>query len=351
MHQAIEAKEGLEVQDESKTFASVTYQNYFRMYEKLTGMTGTAETSKEEFFKVYGLDVVVVPTNKPVVRVDKEDLIFATEQGKFKAIARKVKELQEKGQPVLIGTASVEKSEKLSEFLKKEKVSHTLLNAKNHENEGAIIAEAGKKGHVTVATNMAGRGVDIKLGGPDATPEERQEILDLGGLYVIGTERHESRRIDNQLRGRSGRQGDTGETQFYVSMDDDLVKVFGNKEFMKKILLKKMELEGGEDVPISQKMISRGIEKSQIAVEGFHFDGRKHVLEYDDVLDIQRKAIYAKRQKILKSDDDEMEEIFREDFKDDVEFLKKAEEKKNELGPEEFGPFLRKIYLENIDKM
>ena len=351
LHQAIEAKEGLEVQDESKTFASVTYQNYFRMYEKLTGMTGTAETSKEEFFKVYGLDVVVVPTNVPVIRKDKEDLIFATEQGKFKAIAKKVKELQKKGQPVLIGTASVEKSEQLSEFLKKEKVSHTLLNAKNHEREGEIIAEAGKRGHVTVATNMAGRGVDIKLGGPEATDEERQEILDLGGLYVIGTERHESRRIDNQLRGRSGRQGDPGETQFYVSMDDDLVKVFGNKEFMKKILLKKMELEGGEDVPISQKMISRGIEKSQIAVEGFHFDGRKHVLEYDDVLDIQRKAIYAKRQKILKSDDKEMEEIFREDFKDDVEFLKKAEEKKNELGPEEFGPFLRKIYLENIDKM
>jgi preprotein translocase subunit SecA len=321
------------------------------MYEKISGMTGTAETSKEEFFKVYGLDVVVVPTNKPVIRNDKEDLIFATEEGKFEAIAKAVKGFQEKGQPVLIGTASVEKSEKLSEFLQKEKVEHTLLNAKNHENEGQIIADAGKKGHVTVATNMAGRGVDIKLGGAEATEKERQEILDLGGLVVIGTERHESRRIDNQLRGRSGRQGDPGETQFYVSLDDDLVKVFGNKDFLKKILLQKMELEGGKDVPVSMKMMSKGIEKAQTAVEGFHFDGRKHVLEYDDVLDIQRKSIYAKRQKILKSSDEELENIFKNDFSGEEEFLAKVEEKKQELGEEEFYPFLRKIYLENIDKM
>jgi len=321
------------------------------MYEKISGMTGTAETSKEEFFKVYGLDVVVVPTNRPVVRDDKQDLVFATEEGKFKAIAKKVKELQEKGQPVLIGTASVDKSEQLSEFLKKEKVSHTLLNAKNHENEGQIIADAGKKGHVTVATNMAGRGVDIKLGGSETTDEERQEILRLGGLYVIGTERHESRRIDNQLRGRSGRQGDPGETQFYVSLDDDLVKVFGNKDFLKSILMRKMELEGGEDVPVSMGMMSKGIEKSQTAVEGFHFDGRKHVLEYDDVLDIQRKAIYSKRQNILKSSNEELEKIFKTDFEGETEFLSKVEEKKEELGDEEFYPFLRKIYLENVDKM
>ena len=351
LHQAIEAKENVEIQDESKTYASITYQNYFRMYEKISGMTGTAETSKEEFFKVYGSDVVVIPTNRPIVRDDKQDFIFATEEGKFKAIAKKIKELQEKGQPVLVGTASVEKSELLSDFLQKEKVEHTLLNAKNHENEGQIVADAGIKGHVTVATNMAGRGVDIKLGGSEATDEERQEILDLGGLYVIGTERHESRRIDNQLRGRSGRQGDPGETQFYISLDDSLVKVFGNKDFLKKILLQKMELEGGVDVPVSMKMMSKGIEKAQTAVEGFHFDSRKHVLEYDDVLDIQRKAIYKKRQNILKADDEELENIFSTDFDSEKDFLEIVKVKKEEMGVEDFYPFLRKIYLENIDKM
>jgi preprotein translocase subunit SecA len=321
------------------------------MYKKIAGMTGTAETSKEEFFKVYNLDVVVVPTNKPLVRKDGVDFVFTTEEGKFLAIAKKVKELQEKGQPVLIGTASVDKSEQLSEFLIKERVSHTLLNAKNHEREGEIIADAGKKGHVTVATNMAGRGVDIKLGGAEATDDETKEILEIGGLYVIGTERHESRRIDNQLRGRSGRQGDPGETQFYVSLEDDLLKVFGNKDFMKSLMEKRMELEGGVDTPLTSKLFSRQIEAAQTQVEGYHFDSRKYVLEYDDVLDIQRKAIYQKRQKLLKADKEELKNIFSEDFKEDQEFIEKVWLKKDELGGEEFWPFLRKIYLENLDKM
>jgi preprotein translocase subunit SecA len=351
LHQAIEAKEGVKIQEESKTYASVTYQNFFKMYKKLSGMTGTAETSKEEFFKVYGLDVVVVPTNRPVIRVDQKDLVFATEEGKFKAIANKIKELNAKGQPVLVGTASVEKSEMLSAFLVKMGIPHTVLNAKNHEREGEIIANAGKAGAVTIATNMAGRGVDIKLGGALASEEERKKILEAGGLYVLGTERHESRRTDNQLRGRSGRQGDPGETQFFISLDDNLMRVFGNQDFMKKILQKKMELEGGEDKPIESKIMSRNVEKAQEKIEGFHFDSRKHVLEYDDVLDVQRKAIYKKRRKILTSDDDELLDIFSNDFKDDFEFMEKALKKKDELGKEEFSKFLRRKYLEVIDTL
>ncbi|HEV7448915.1 MAG TPA: preprotein translocase subunit SecA, partial [Candidatus Paceibacterota bacterium] len=228
LHQAIEAKEGVAVQKESRTYASITYQNYFRLYDKLAGMTGTAKTSAEEFYKVYLLDVVEIPTNKPVVRLDKNDLIFQTEMGKFTAIARAIKELHQKGQPVLVGTVSIEKNELLSNFLKREGVPHEILNAKNHEREGEIVAGAGQKGRVTVATNMAGRGVDIKLGGALATPQEAQEVRDLGGLFVLGTERHEARRIDNQLRGRSGRQGDPGETRFFVSLEDSLMRVFAS---------------------------------------------------------------------------------------------------------------------------
>jgi len=349
LHQAIEAKEGVEIKEESKTYASVTYQNYFKMYKKLSGMTGTAETSKEEFFKVYNLDVVVVPTNAPVIREDKKDLVFATEQGKFQAIANKIKELNQKGQPVLVGTASVERSELLSQFLVKMGIKHTVLNAKNHESEGEIIANAGKAGAVTIATNMAGRGVDIKLGGAMATEQERKEVLEKGGLYVLGTERHESRRTDNQLRGRSGRQGDPGETQFFISLDDHLMRVFGNQEFMKKILAKKMELEGGEDKAIESKIMSKNVEKAQEKIEGFHFDARKNVLEYDDVLDVQRKAIYQKRRKILLGDDSEILEILEKDFSGDIEFQEKIEEQKEKMGEHDFAEFVRKKYLETID--
>ena len=349
LHQAIEAKEGVEIQEESKTYASVTYQNYFKMYKKLSGMTGTAETSKEEFFKVYNLDVVVVPTNAPVVREDKKDLVFATEPGKFQAIANKIKELHLKGQPVLVGTASVERSEMLSEFLVKMGIAHTVLNAKNHESEGEIIANAGLAGAVTIATNMAGRGVDIKLGGALATDEQRAEVLENGGLYVLGTERHESRRTDNQLRGRSGRQGDVGETQFFISLDDNLMRVFGNQDFMKKILAKKMELEGGEDKAIESKIMSGNVEKAQEKIEGFHFDSRKNVLEYDDVLDVQRKAIYKKRKDILLGNEEEILEILEKDFTENSEFLAKIKSQSEKMGQKDFADFVQKKYLETID--
>ncbi|MBC7767083.1 preprotein translocase subunit SecA [Arenimonas sp.] len=297
IHQAIEAKEGVKIQRESKTAASITYQNLFRLYERLSGMTGTGMTSREEFIKVYGLDVVSVPTHKPLTRVDKDDLIFMTELGKFKAIAKKIKELNQKGQPVLVGTISIEKNELLSQYLKVAGVKHNLLNAKPElaEREGETIAQAGKNGAVTIATNMAGRGVDIKLGGTPSTSEQNQEIKDLGGLYVIGTERHDSRRVDNQLRGRSGRQGDAGETQFYVSLEDELMRVFANNTI--KGLMARMQLP--EDEAIQHKLVSRSLESAQKKIEGFHFDSRKRVLEFDDVLNQQRQNIYTRRKTIL----------------------------------------------------
>jgi preprotein translocase subunit SecA len=307
IHQAVEAKEGVKIQRESKTAASITYQNLFRLYERLSGMTGTGMTSREEFNKVYGLDVVAVPTHKPVARVDKDDLIFMTELGKFKAIAKKIKELNQKGQPVLVGTISIEKNELLSQYLKVAGVKHNLLNAKPElaEKEGEIIAQAGKKGAVTIATNMAGRGVDIKLGGTPSTPEETQEVKDLGGLYVIGTERHDSRRVDNQLRGRSGRQGDAGETQFHVSLEDELMRVFANNTI--KSLMARMDLP--EDEAIQHKLVSRSLESAQKKIEGFHFDSRKRVLEFDDVLNQQRQSIYSKRRSILLAEGDELKNI------------------------------------------
>ena len=295
LHQAIEAMEGVRVQKESRTMASITFQNYFRMYRKLSGMTGTAKTSSEEFYKVYGLDVVSVPTNKQSARADHNDFIFQTETGKFKALARQVRELNKKGQPVLIGTVSIEKNEVLSAYLTSAGVPHELLNAKNHEREGAIIAQAGRKWAVTVATNMAGRGVDIKLGGNPASPDEYETVKRLGGLFVLGTERHEARRIDNQLRGRSGRQGDPGETQFFVSMEDTLMRVFASDT------IKKMMGRFGipEDEPIENRIITKSLETAQTKIEGFHFDARKHVLEYDDVLNHQRKTIYERRRAVL----------------------------------------------------
>lgn len=345
IHQAVEAKEGVAIQSEMKTVASVTYQNYFRMYEHLCGMTGTAETSSEEFYKVYGLEVAVVPTNVPIQRIDRDDLIFQTERGKFMAIAKTVKQLHEKGQPVLIGTVTVEKSEQLSQFLQKEGIAHTVLNAKHHEKEGEVIADAGNKGAVTVATNMAGRGVDIKLGGVDASPEQYEEIKSLGGLYVIGTERHDARRIDNQLRGRSGRQGDPGETQFYVSMEDDMMRIFAGD--MVKNMMGRMGL--AEDEPIHHRMISRSLENAQTRIEGMHFDSRKHVLQFDDVLNTQRMTVYANRRTVLVGEDEDVEALLLDVSAGHDDFAQRREEKEAKLGREKYLQIFRKVYLEAIN--
>jgi preprotein translocase subunit SecA len=347
LHQAVEAKEGVAIQKESKTFASITYQNYFRMYDKLSGMTGTALTSQEEFFTVYNLEVIPVPTNQEVKRLDRHDLIYQNENGKFQAIIEKVKEVHATGQPMLIGTASIESNERLSEALDKAKVKHEMLNAKNHEREGEVIAAAGRKGAVTLATNMAGRGVDIKLGGPEATEEQSEEIKNLGGLFVLGTERHEARRIDNQLRGRSGRQGDPGETQFFVSMDDSLMRVFGGDRV--KNLMGTFKIP--EDQPIQMKMISNSLESAQTKIEGFHFDARKQVLAYDDVLNVQRQAIYARRRKLLSGDEEEVEAIhteLREEFPETEEII---EQKKKEFGEEVFMDVFRRLVLQMMDML
>ncbi len=295
LHQAIEAKEGVEIKQESRTLATITFQNFFRMYDKLAGMTGTAATEAEEFHKIYELDVVQVPTNKPVIRDDKTDSIYKTLSGKYQAIVREVKVRHELGQPILIGTISIEKNEIISQLLEREGIKHNLLNAKNHEKEAMVLADAGKVGAVTVATNMAGRGVDIVLGGAESTTEDRNRVISLGGLHVIGTERHESRRIDNQLRGRSGRQGDPGSSQFFVSMEDDLMRIFGSDRV--KGMMDRLGIP--EDMPIENKMISRSIEAAQKKVEGHNFDIRKHLVEYDDVINKHREVIYNRRRHIL----------------------------------------------------
>ncbi|MFT7183687.1 MAG: preprotein translocase subunit SecA [Oceanicoccus sp.] len=286
LHQAVEAKETVDIKRESRTLATITFQNYFRMFEKLAGMTGTAVTEEEEFASIYGLNVIPVPTHRPVVRDDMSDAIFKNITGKFNAIADKAKELNEKGQPILIGTISVEKSETLSKLLKKRGIPHNVLNAKAHEREAEIVSNAGQKGAVTIATNMAGRGTDIKLG---------EGVKELGGLYVMGSERHESRRIDNQLRGRSGRQGDPGASQFYVSMEDDLMRIFGGERL--KDLMEKMGFP--EDMPIQNGMISGRIEGAQKKVEGRNFDIRKHLVQYDDVMNKHREIIYDRRRNVL----------------------------------------------------
>jgi preprotein translocase subunit SecA len=347
LHQAIEAKENVVVQKESRTYASITYQNYFRLYDKLSGMTGTAKTSSEEFYKVYGLDVVEIPTNKPVVRLDRNDQIFQTEEGKFKALSRKVKELHKKGQPVLVGTVSIEKNELLSAYLKQEGVPHEILNAKNHEREGEIVASAGQKARVTVATNMAGRGVDIKLGGVSATPEDAQEIKDLGGLFVLGTERHEARRIDNQLRGRSGRQGDPGETQFFVSLEDSLMRVFAPDSI--KGLMGRFGIP--EDEPIENALVSRALESAQTKIEGFNFDARKHVLEFDNVLDRQRRAVYDRRRKVLVGSLNEVEGVLSE-LAGESEAAKEVVTKKTvEFGRDELLGAARTVVLQTLDML
>ena len=289
LHQAIEAKEGLEVQRESQTLASITFQNYFRMYNKLSGMTGTAKTEEDEFLKIYKLPVIVIPTNRPIARIDHPDVIYKTKRAKYKAVANDVEAIHQKGQPVLIGTTSITQSEELSRILSQRDIPHNVLNAKFHEQEAEIIADAGQKFAVTIATNMAGRGTDIKLG--EGVPE-------LGGLFIVGTERHESRRIDNQLRGRAGRQGDPGESRFYLSLEDDLLRLFGSDNIAH--IMDRLGM--GEDDPIEHKLITRSIENAQKKVEGRNFDMRKHVLEYDDVMNQQREVIYGERRKVLLGD-------------------------------------------------
>ena len=327
LHQAVEAKEGVKIERENQTLATITFQNYFRMYKKLAGMTGTAETEAAEFDKTYKLDVIAVPTHMPMVRKDATDLVYRTEDEKFRNAAKEIKERTDLGQPVLVGTISVEKSERLSGILKKMGVKHEVLNAKNHEREAAIVAQAGRKGAVTVSTNMAGRGTDILLGGnaevtareflrkqnkdPDQMPKEEwlavlqkfkaetdrdhEEVVALGGLHIVATERHESRRIDNQLRGRSGRQGDPGSSRFYLSLQDDLLRIFGGERMQKLMLRLGME----EDMPIESKLITKRIAAAQKAVEAQNFEARKHLLEYDDVMNKQRQYIYGMRRQLL----------------------------------------------------
>ena len=296
LHQALEAKEGVKIQEESQTLADTTYQNYFRMYKKLAGMTGTAQTEATEFSQIYNLDVISIPTNVPVIRIDSNDLIYKTQNEKFKAVIDEIKKAHEKGQPVLVGTASIERSEVLHEMLKKVGIPHSVLNAKNHEKEAEIIVQAGVKGAVTIATNMAGRGVDIRI---------NDEVRDLGGLYIIGTERHESRRIDNQLRGRAGRQGDPGMSRFYLSLEDNLLRIFGSDRI--KAIMDRLGIDEGES--IESRMVTRAVENAQKKVESLHFEARKHLLEYDDVANEQRKTIYKYRDELLDKSYDMSEKI------------------------------------------
>ncbi len=286
LHQALEAKEGVKIENENQTLATITFQNYFRMYEKLAGMTGTADTEAEEFKKIYKLEVVVIPTHKKMIRVDNPDLIYRTGAEKFQAAVEEIKDCHDRGQPVLVGTTSIEKSEHLSKLLKREGVKHEVLNAKHHEKEAEIVAQAGQSGMVTIATNMAGRGTDIVLG---------EGVVEQGGLHILATERHEARRIDNQLRGRSGRQGDPGSSRFYLSLEDDLLRIFGSDRI--KGLMGRLGMDDGE--PIEHRLVSNAIEKAQKRVEGHNFDIRKHLLEYDDVMNQQREVIYSQRRQIL----------------------------------------------------
>jgi preprotein translocase subunit SecA len=318
LHQAVEAKEGVAIREESKTLATISFQNYFRMYEVLSGMTGTAATEADEFKKIYNLDVVVLPTHRPMIRKDNSDMVYKTVRAKYGAVVKEIEQKHAKGQPVLVGTTSIDRNEIISQYLKRKKITHNVLNAKNHEKEAMIIADAGKPGAVTVATNMAGRGVDIILGGaiPDKPKDLSTEkyykskdyeawqilhdrVVKAGGLHVIGTERHESRRIDNQLRGRSGRQGDPGSSRFYLSLEDDLMRIFGGEQISS--IMDRLKLP--EDQPIENKLVSRAIEQAQVKVEGFHFDMRKRLVEYDDVANQQRDIIYKLRKRLLESKD------------------------------------------------
>lgn len=363
LHQAIEAKEKVEVKRESDTLATISFQNFFRMYEKLAGMTGTAATEAEEFYKIYKLEVVIIPPNKTVQRQDLQDQIYKSEDAKFAAVVKDVKARSEAGQPILIGTISIAKSEKLSRALKRDGVKHNVLNAKHHEKEAKIIAEAGRLGAVTVATNMAGRGVDIILGGtmPEDKDSEKlkiwlqehEKVKSLGGLSVIGTERHESRRIDNQLRGRSGRQGDPGSSQFYVSLEDDLMRIFGGDRI--KGIMERLGLP--DDMPIEHSMISRSLEQAQRKVEGHNFDIRKHLVEYDDVMNKHRELLYEKRLRILQTgisddiDEDWLHDYILEKLGPDTPELKSYEEKTNRYKIEIMHQVERAVYLRTIDSL
>jgi preprotein translocase subunit SecA len=345
LHQAIEAKEGVEVQKESKTLATITFQNFFRMYKKLAGMTGTALTNAEEFDKVYKLDVISIPTNKSMIREDLADLIYKNEAGKFKAVVEKIRESYQKGQPILVGTVSIEKNEYLGNLLKREGISCNILNAKNHEKEGEIIAQAGKSGTVTVATNMAGRGVDIILGGNPPDENNAKKVKELGGLFVLGTERHEARRIDNQLRGRAGRQGDSGMSQFFVSLEDELMQRFGSDRI--KNLMDTFKIP--EDQPIQNKLISNAIEKAQARIEGYNLDIRHHVLEYDEVMNKQRQAIYKMRKDILFVSDEEIRNQVSELMSD--EEMKNYQEKHKQISDNDRVNLERFVMLRTIDML
>lgn len=347
LHQAVEAKEGVFINPESVTLASITFQNLFRMYKKLSGMTGTALTSAEEFDKVYNLEVTPVPTNKEIKRVDSQDRIYKDYQAKYRAIIREIRERNKTGQPVLVGTTSIDKNEYLSKLLEREGVKHEVLNAKNHQREGEIIAQAGRLKSVTIATNMAGRGVDISLGGNPVIEEEAEKVREAGGLYIIGTERHEARRIDNQLRGRAGRQGDPGKTQFFVSLEDDLIRIFGGDKV--KALFENFNLP--EDEPIENKIISRSIESAQSKIEGMNFDARKHLLEYDDVLNKHREVVYKKRDEILeKSIDNTLKELILNIFKK-LDLKDKYLEKEKEIGEENMRQINKTVALRTIDML
>jgi preprotein translocase subunit SecA len=345
LHQAVEAKEGVKVQPESITMATITFQNYFRMYKKLSGMTGTALTSAEEFDKVYKLDVIAIPPNKIMERQDFSDKVFKTEKGKFSAVIKEIEELHKKGQPILVGTRSVERNEYLGKLLETHGIAHNILNAKNHEREGEIIAQAGKKGAVTIATNMAGRGVDIILGGNPPVIELIEEVKSLGGLHVMGTERHDARRIDNQLRGRSGRQGDPGSTQFFVSLEDDLMRIFGGDKI--KSLMTALKVP--EDEPIQAGMISGAIESAQEKIEGFNFDARHHLLEYDDVLNKHREIIYKKRKEFLDAED--LKEKVLEIFEKAGIAKEEYEKKEKELGETSMRQAEKFICLKVLDML
>ncbi len=355
LHQAVEAKEHeigghpeVEVQQESRTFATITFQNYFRMYKKLAGMTGTAVTSAEEFDKVYGLEVIIVPTNKPLIRKGLPDRVYKTLDGKFEAVVKEIKERHQKGQPVLVGTVSIEKNEYLGKLLEREGVPHQILNAKHHEREGEIIAQTGRLGAVTIATNMAGRGVDIILGGNPPDLEKQKKIIEIGGLHVIGTERHEARRIDNQLRGRSGRQGDPGSSQFFVSLEDDLMRVFGGDRI--KALMDTLKVP--EDQPIEAKLVSKAIESAQSKVEGMNFDARNHVLEYDDVMNKHREVFYKKRREVLeKAREGKLKEYILEIIKKAGLSEKDYEKREKEIGEDEMPQLEKFVCLKVLDTL